>query len=314
MKIFLTGGTGMVGQAILRLSKQHPTLSIFAPTRQQLNLLDRADVRSYLAQENFDAVIHCAAKVGGIKANISDPIGFTVENTLISTHVIEESRRAGIQNLINLGSSCMYPRDYRNPLREEDVLAAPLEPTNEGYALAKITAAKLCQYISEQHVYAYRTFIPCNLYGVGDKFDLENGHMIAAAIVKIYNAVQNNHSDVEIWGDGSARREFLYVDDLAKFILQSIPNLKEMPPFLNMGLGRDYTVKEYFEIIAESAGFAGKFIHKLDAPVGMAHKLMDITKAQSFGWNPETPVGHGIDTVYKYYENVISCGSVQKTG
>jgi GDP-L-fucose synthase len=208
----------------------------------------------------------------------------------------------------------MYPRDYRNPLSEDDILAAPLEPTNEGYALAKITAARLCQYVSEKHGYAYRTFIPCNLYGVGDKFDIENGHMIAAAIVKIFSAHQNGDSDVEIWGDGTVRREFLYVDDLAKFILSSLEKLKDMPSCLNIGLGRDYTVNEYFGMIADAVGFRGKFVHNLNAPVGMNYKLMDITKAKTFGWNPDTSIEQGILTSLKDYENIITCGTLKKTG
>lgn len=300
MKVFLTGGSGMVGRAILRLAPSvAPEYKIFAPSRQELDLLDRVAVRDYIGNGQFDMIIHAGAKVGGIKANISDPVGFMTENILISTHVIEEARRAGVPNLINLGSSCMYPRDYRNPLVEDDVLAAPLEPTNEGYAIAKIAAARLCQYISDMDSrLSYRTFIPCNLYGVGDKYDLENSHMIAAAIMKIHAAHQNGDADVEVWGDGTVRREFLYVDDLAKFILTAETKLANMPPCLNIGLGRDYTVNEYYQMIADVIGFKGKFIHNMNAPVGMTHKLMDISKARAFGWSPDTTVPEGVRLAY----------------
>ena len=289
MKILLTGGTGLLGKSVLRLANIfYPSFDILAPSRQAFNLLDRVSVRRYLSQHQFDAVIHCAAKVGGLKANIDDPIGFMSENILISTHLIEESRLASIPRFINLGSSCMYPRDFKGVLTEETILAAPLEPTNEGYAIAKIAAARLCRYISEKHGLAYRTFIPCNLYGPDDNFDLDNGHMIAAAISKIHMAHRNGDSDVEIWGNGLARREFLYVDDLARFILSSIDRLETYPQDINIGLGHDYTVNEYYQAAADTIGFKGKFTHNMTAPVGMSHKLMDITKAKSVGWTPVT--------------------------
>ncbi len=290
----------MVGSAIQRLAPSiAPDYKICAPTRQELDLLDRGAVCDYIVNGQFDMIIHAGAKVGGIKANISDPVGFMTENILISTHVIEEARRANVPKLINLGSSCMYPRDYRNPLVEDDVLAAPLEPTNEGYAIAKIAAARLCQYISETDCrLSYRTFIPCNLYGVGDKYDLQNSHMIAAAIMKIHAAHNNGDTDVEIWGDGTVRREFVYVDDVAKFILTAEPKLTDMPPCLNIGLGRDYTVNEYYRMIADVIGFKGKFVYNLNAPVGMTHKLMDISKAEGFGWVPETNVLQGVRAAY----------------
>ncbi len=308
MKILLTGGSGMLGKAILRLAPLiAPDIQIVAPTRAELNLLDDFSVRRYLLLNTFDAVIHTAAKVGGIKANISDPIGFMSENILISTQIINHAHQAGIPNFINLGSSCMYPRNYRNPLVEEDILAAPLEPTNEGYAIAKIAASRLCSYVAVRDGLAYKTLIPCNLYGVGDKFDMDQGHMIAAAMMKIHMAHRNGDSDVEIWGDGTVRREFLYVDDLAKFILSNVGNLDKFPPDLNVGLGYDYTVNEYYQAIAEVIGFKGNFIHNLDAPVGMTHKLMDITKAESFGWSPDTALHDGLKETYsgflRYFAN-----------
>jgi GDP-L-fucose synthase len=308
MKILLTGGSGMLGKAILRLGPIiTPDLEIIAPTRNELNLLDPVVVRHYFAANSFDAVIHTAAKVGGIKANMSDPIGFMSENILMSMHTIEHAHRAGIQNFINLGSSCMYPRNHRNPLVEEDILAAPLEPTNEGYAIAKIAASRLCSYISAQHGVAYKTLIPCNLYGTNDNFDMEQGHMIAASMMKIHMAHRNGDSDVEIWGDGTVRREFLYVDDLAKFILSNVGNIHQFPADLNVGLGYDYTVNEYYQAIAEVIGFKGNFVHNLDAPVGMTHKLMDITKAETFGWSPDTILQDGLKETYsgflRYFAN-----------
>ena len=307
MKILLTGGNGMLGRSIIRLASIiKPTLQIIAPSRKELDLLDRASVRRYFLQNSFDMVIHTAAKVGGIKANISDPIGFMTENILISTHVIEAARQAGIKSLINIGSSCMYPRDFKGPLTEEAILAAPLEPTNEGYALAKISAARLCSYISEKHGYAYRTFIPCNLYGPDDNFDLQSGHMIAAAMMKVHSAHRNGDIDVEIWGDGLVRREFVYVDDVARFIIASVDRLQSLPQDLNLGLGRDYSVNEYYQAIADAVGFKGEFTHNLDAPVGMNHKLMDITKAQKFGWVADTNLKEGLHDTYASFLRVFA--------
>jgi len=303
MKILLTGGTGMLGQAIMRLA---PEMNLIAPTRQELNLLDRNAVHDYFLQHQFDAVIHTAAKVGGIKANISDPIGFMTENILISTHVVEEARINNISKLINIGSSCMYPRDFKGALVEESILSAALEPTNEGYAIAKIAASRLCSYISQKHSFAYRTFIPCNLYGPEDNFDIETGHMIAAAMMKIHAAHRNGDTDVEIWGDGNARREFLYVDDVANFILSSIGNLEKLPQDLNLGVGYDLSVNEYYLAIADIIGFKGDFVHNLDKPVGMNHKLMDTSKAKENGWSPNMVLKDGLTETYSSFLRFFS--------
>lgn len=308
MKVLLTGSTGMLGKSILRLAPSiAPHVSFYAPPRSELNLLDRVAVRRYFLQHQCDAVIHCAAKVGGIKANISDPIGFMSENMMIGFHLIEEALHHQIPKLINLGSSCMYPRNFEGELREESILSAPLEPTNEGYAIAKIAAAKLCQYISEQHGFAYRTFIPCNLYGPDDNFDMVTGHMIAAAIAKVHSAHQNGDMDVEIWGDGTARREFLYVDDLATFVLKSLSQLDAMPHYLNLGLGHDLSVNDYYQMIAKVIGFRGRFVHNLNAPTGMTHKLMNLEKSRKFGWNPSMTLDQGIQESYssflRYFAN-----------
>lgn len=302
MRVLLTGGSGMLGSAILRLASiTKPDFKFFAPTRLELNLLDRQSVRHYFQQHKFDIVIHCAAKVGGVQAHIDNPIGFMTENILINTHVIEESLQHDIPKLVNLGSSCMYPRDYKDGLTEEMILDAPLEPTNEGYAISKIAAAKLCQYISEKYGFSYRTFIPCNIYGPNDNFDLNTNHMIPAAIVKTHSAHRNGDSDIEIWGDGMARREFLFVDDVAQFILNSILKLDLMPQNLNIGLGYDLSINDYYHAVAEVIGFKGKFVHNLNKPVGMRYKLMNIDKAKAHGWIPSTPLKKGLGEAYSSY-------------
>ena len=307
MKILLTGSSGMLGSAVLRhASITQPNFQFIAPTRHELNLIDRQSVRHFFQNYKFDAIIHCAAKVGGIKANIDDPIGFMTDNILMSTYFIEEARLHNISKFINLGSSCMYPRDYKAVLTEEMILAAPLEPTNEGYALAKIAAAKLCQYISEKYDFAYRTFIPCNMYGLNDNFDLHTSHMIAAAIVKTHSAHRNGDADIEIWGDGMARREFLFADDVAQFILNSVTKLEAMPQNLNIGLGYDLSINEYYHAVADVIGFKGNFIHNLNTPVGMHNKLMNIDKAKIYGWVPITKLKEGIEKSYASYLRIFS--------
>ena len=303
-KVFVAGGNGMVGNSVLRLQPDlAPDWDVKAPSRHELNLLDKADVDNYFKAHQFDFVINCAARVGGIKANMENQAAFLAENILIGTHLIDGARQAGVPKLLNLGSSCMYPRDYQNPLIEEYVLAAPLEPTNEGYAISKIAAERLCRYISDQFNMTYRTFIPCNLYGPGDNYDPLSSHMVSAAILKVHNAIETDAETVEIWGDGTVRREFIYVEDLAKFMIESYEKLDDMPPCLNVGLDKDYTINECYEKIAEVLGYKGKFTHDLSKPAGMRFKLMDSSKAKQFGWNPDTPLKEGIRIAYEHFLN-----------
>jgi GDP-L-fucose synthase len=302
MKVLLTGGAGMMGQAIQRLAPSlAPSWSIHAPTRQALNLQDRLAVATYMQKNSFDLVVHAAAKVGGIKANMADPVGFMADNMAINLNVIEEARKSGVPKFIFMGSSCMYPRNHRNPLVEDDILQAPLEPTNEGYALSKIAGTRLCDYISAQYGLAYKTFIPCNLYGLNDHFDPINGHLVSAVILKIHTAMENGDTNVEIWGDGTARREFMFVDDIAEFILTCPNRLADMPACLNTGLGIDYSVNDYYQNIAGIVGYQGTFTHNLNAPTGMQQKLMDSSKAKPYGWNPKTSLLDGLKQTYDYF-------------
>lgn len=297
MKVLLTGGTGMLGRAIQRLAST--AMDISAPSHAELDLTNRMALRTYLKNHSFDLVIHTAAKVGGIKANIDDMAGFLTENILINTHIIDESFRAGIKNLINFGSSCMYPRDYKSPLREDDILSAPLEPTNEGYAIAKISGAKLCTYLSNQHGVNYKTLIPCNLYGPNDNFDPATSHLLPAAILKTKSAIETNAPTIEIWGDGTARREFVYVDDVAAFSLDITRKLETIPPILNIGAGSDITVNDCYHIIADTLGYTGNFTHNLSDPKGMSHKLMDSSLAEQYGWNPSTDLEVGVRKTFE---------------
>ena len=305
-KILITGSNGMVGRNIVEFEKSI-NYTLLTPNSSELNLLDRKSVDDYIKQYNPDIVIHCAGIVGGIQANMANPVKFLVDNTQMGLNIIMVSQEAGIKRFINMSSSCMYPREAINPLGEELILKGELEPTNEGYALAKITATRLCEYINrEDEEYQYKTVIPCNLYGKYDKFDPKHSHMLPAVIKKIHEAKEANE-DSDIWGSGEARREFMYAEDLADLIYYALENFEKMPQNINVGLGHDYTINEYYEAIAKIIGFKGKFIHDLTKPIGMKQKLIDDSKLKEFGWSYKTSLEDGIKKIYEYYlEEVIN--------
>lgn len=296
MRVLITGANGMVGSSFVRgLEAQHPDWILLTPSRLELDLSQQDAVANYFKDHSpIDLVIHAASRVGGIKANSDDLAGFLVDNLKISLNVIDAAHRNNIPRLINLGSSCMYPRDFGRAITEEDILAAPLEPTNEGYAIAKIAAYKLCTYLSKQYGCAYKTFIPCNLYGPNDRYDLEQGHVLASVILKVTNAIKNGQSNVEIWGTGTVRREFVYVDDLTGFIINQIPHLDTLPDALNIGAGDDITINDLYRTASMALGYTGTFTHNTDKPDGMTHKLMDCSKAKTLGWAPQTTLADGI--------------------
>lgn len=300
-RILLTGGRGMVGQNIL----EHPAASkweFVAPTSQQLDLTDFSATRKFVADLRPEVVIHSAGRVGGIQANIAHPVDFLVTNIDLGRNVILAAREAGVNKLLNLSSSCMYPRNAPNPLGEDLVLKGELEPTNEGYAIAKIFATRLCEYINrETSGLHYKTLIPCNLYGRHDKFSPKHSHLIPAIIHKVHQAKVGNHTEVDIWGDGSARREFMYAGDLADAVLRALEDFDQMPDLINIGLGRDYSINEYYAAAAQVVGWQGKFVHDTTKPVGMKQKLVDIGRQRAWGWMPTTALHEGINKAYHYY-------------
>jgi GDP-L-fucose synthase len=304
MRILLTGGSGMVGRNL----REHPLASQFeisAPASSELNLLNRDAVAQYIQELRPHLVIHAAGKVGGIQANMADPVGFLVDNSLMGIHVIQEAARAGVNHCVNLASSCIYPRHAANPLHENQILTGELEPTNEGYALAKISAVRLCEYIRQvDSTKAYTSLIPCNLYGRYDKFDPANSHMIPAVIRKIHEAREAGLPSVEIWGDGEARREFMYSGDLADCVFTVVEKMladESIPPLMNVGIGVDYSINEYYQAVAEVIGFKGSFSHDLDKPVGMRQKLIDSSQIHGIGWSANTSLHAGIEKTYEYF-------------
>lgn len=301
MKIFLTGSSGMVGKNILEggtcLNNEW-----FCPSHSELDLLNYAHVEAALHNFQPDLIIHAAGVVGGIQANIKEPVRFFYDNLEIGKNVVWAAKKLGIKKILNLSSSCMYPKDKDTMLVEEDILTGSIELTNEGYALAKIVVAKLCAFISNEFKdLHYKTLIPCNLYGRWDKFDLSHGHMIPAVIKKIHEAVKNNSNTVEIWGDGTARREFMYAADLADFILFAADNFEKLPNMINVGLGHDFSILEYYKQIAKVVGFKGDFSFNLTKPIGMKRKLIDVSKSNRLGWTAKTSLKDGLEKTYNFF-------------
>jgi len=296
----------MVGKNIL----EHPgagKYEFFAPPSSELNLFDFEAVKAYIAKVGPDFIIHAAGRVGGIHANMANPVEFLLENLDMGRNVVWAARQCGVKKLLNLGSSCMYPRNAPAPLNEQMVLQGEFEPTNEGYGLAKVTVSRLASYISRQSPeFSYKTLIPCNLYGRWDKFAPEHSHLIPAVIRKLHLARLKGEKNVEIWGDGKARREFMYAGDMADCIHRAITNFEQLPELMNAGVGADHSVKDYYTTVAEIVGYQGSFTHDLSKPVGMVRKLVDVSRMTAWGWKPATALRDGIAASYEFFKS--SCG------
>lgn len=280
---------------------------IIAPTSAELDLRDYRAVFDAIECFQPDIVVHAAGKVGGIQANIREPVSFLLDNLDMGRNIVWASRNLGIKHLLNLGSSCMYPRDAINPLHEEKVLQGKLEPTNEGYALAKVVVARLCEYIGvQQPEFKYKTLIPCNIFGRYDKFDPQLSHMVPSIIHKLHQAKEEGRQFVDIWGDGNARREFMYAGDLADCIWVAVQKFDTLPKTMNVGLGSDLTVNEYYAVAARVVGYRGGFKHDLSKPVGMRRKLVSVERASAWGWQAPTPLEQGLERTYAYYLEEIN--------
>ena len=300
-RLFLTGGNGMVGRN-LREAPGIEEWHVLAPSRSQLDLLDAQAVRDWLERHRPDAVVHAAGVVGGIQANLDAPWRFLDENARIGLNVIGACRDMRVPVLINLSSSCVYPADLGRDLSEEQILTGRLEPSNEGYALAKIMAMRLVELARRQDPgLQWCSLVPCNLYGPHDHFAPERSHLLAAIIHKLHRARIDNSNRVEIWGDGEARREFMYAPDLAQAILRALRDPGRLPEVMNIGPGVDHTINDYYCLAAEIIGWEGHFIHDPDRPVGMRQKLLSIRRQQDWGWMPATPLDRGIAATYEHY-------------
>lgn len=302
MKIFLTGGTGMVGRNFLE-HRNASKYNICSPTRKELDLLDKSEVYQFIKNNKPDLIVHAAGTVGGIHANILNPINFLSNNAYMGLNVLTAANELGINDLINVGSSCMYPKAAPNPLTEGSILQGELEPTNEGYAISKILSTRLCEYINtENNQRRYKTIIPCNLFGRYDQFDPKKSHLLAAIIKKISDAKDHGKDFVTIWGDGKARREFMDVSILIDFLYFGIENLKSLPQNINIGLGYDYSVTEYYNLVAKELNYDGKFEYDHSQPSGMKQKLVDISKLKKLNWKPSKSFADSIKEACLFYK------------
>lgn len=302
MKVVVTGAAGMLGTALTQHVSKISEHDVVGVTRSDLDLRDPDSLKSFLAYHKPDVLIHAAAKVGGIQANIKSPFEFLAANLSMDTNVVQTCIDLGVRNVLYTGSSCMYPRDFRQPLTEKDILGAPLEPTNEGYAIAKIAGSRLCEYASSSFGLNYKTLIPSNLYGPGDNFNPQSSHLIASVIRKVHEAKRDSRKFLEVWGSGSARREFTYIGDLAGWIAENLENIGNFPSLLNLGLGKDYSIDEFYQAAMKVIDYEVPLVHDESKPEGMRARLMDSKTARSqFGWNPATDIQEGISRTYDWF-------------
>jgi GDP-L-fucose synthase len=298
-RVWVAGHRGMAGSAIVRRLERE-NCQIVTVTRAELDLLRQADVHAWLAGDRIDAVFLAAATVGGILANSTRPADFLYENLVIETNIIHAAKDAGVKKLLFLGSSCIYPRMAEQPMREEALLTGPLEPTNEWYAIAKIAGIKMCAAFRRQYGCDFVSVMPTNLYGPGDRYDAEGGHVVAALIMKIHAAKEAGRSTVELWGSGTPRREFLFSGDLADACVFVMKNYSG-EPFLNVGTGREMTILELAESIARIVGWNGTFTFDRSKPDGMPRKVMDVSRLSGLGWTAPTDFETGMKEAYSWY-------------
>lgn len=309
LKVLITGGAGMLGRALTDGWRAgRPRDVVFSLNRGDGDLRDESVTREILGSIRPDLVLHSAARVGGIAANIASPVEYLSDNLRIDSNVINAARASGVSKLVYFGSSCMYPADHRQPLVEDDMMAGPLERTNEGYAIAKIAGSRLCHFTSLQYGLHYRTLIPSNLYGPHDHFGSSSSHLVAAAITKAHQAKLHQRDTVDVWGDGTARREFTYVGDLADYLVQHVDQLEDWPAAMNVGIGRDYAVADFYRKALMTVGHEARLDFDDSKPAGMKQKLMDSTVARRHGWDPQTDIEQGMRLAY---DSALASGQLE---
>ncbi|HEY8887351.1 MAG TPA: GDP-L-fucose synthase [Gallionella sp.] len=309
-KIYIAGHRGLAGSAIVRELQRQGYTNLVTRTHAELDLEDAVATQRFFEQEKPELVFLAAAKVGGILANNSYPVDFLMSNLLVEASVCRAAHRAQVKRLIFLGSSCIYPRDCPQPIREEYLLTGPLEATNRPYALAKIAGVEMCWSYNRQYGTKWLAAMPTNLYGPGDNYDLNNSHVLPALIRKMHEAKVSGAAEVVLWGSGKPKREFLYVDDLANALVY-LATLDEQHynalvapsqcPLINVGAGTDLTIRELAETVAEVVGYKGKFVQDTSKPDGTMRKVMDVSKIQNLGWKAKTGLRDGIQLTYKVF-------------
>lgn len=303
IKIYIAGHKGLVGSAIVRRLKKAGYNNLIHRTHKELDLINQKEVDNFFCKARPEWVFLAAAKVGGIMANIKHPAEFLYENLMIECNIINSAYKFDVEKLLFLGSSCVYPRECSQPMKEEYLLDGKLEPTNEGYALAKIAGLRLCEYYNKQYNKNFISLVPSNVYGIGDNFDLNNSHVMAALIRKFYEAKVKKLPFVKVLGTGKAKREFLYVDDLAEACLYFMENYnaEELLPFINIGTGKDISIKKLAELIKDIVGYEGEIIWDTSKPDGMPRKVVDITVVNKLGWQAKVSLEEGIRKTYTWF-------------
>ncbi|MDD9908782.1 MAG: GDP-L-fucose synthase [Ahrensia sp.] len=302
-RILVTGHRGMVGSAIVR-RLQREDCTILTATRQEVDLIDQSQVNAFMHKAKPDAVVHAAAKVGGIFANDTYPAEFLYENILSSANVIHAAHQASVGKFVYLGSSCVYPKYAPQPLTEDSLLSGPLEPTNEWYAVAKISGIKMCQAYRRQYGDDFISVMPPNLYGPNDNFDLKNSHVLPALIRKFHEAKAADAPQVEMWGTGTPKREFLHVDDLADGVVFALKRYSD-EEFVNIGAGSDIEIRSLAKLISEIVGYSGAIVLDSSKPDGTPRKIMDSTTFHGMGWKPSMTLREGIESTYQWYLNTL---------
>ena len=308
-RIYIAGHNGLVGSAIVRQLKERGFLNLIMRSHKELDLIDQNQVQVFFKKEKPDYVILAAAKVGGIHANNSYPADFIYKNIMIESNVINSAYENKVRRLLFLGSTCIYPKAAEQPMQEDALLTNILEPTNEPYAIAKIAGIKLCESYNRQYNTDFRSVMPTNLYGINDNFHPKNSHVIPALIQRFHQAKINNDPEVVVWGTGDAMREFLYVDDMAQaslFVLELDEqiykaNTKPMLSHINVGTGKDLTIREMVEIMKKVVGYKGKLVFDNTKPDGAARKLIDISRLSSLGWEYSVDLKEGLEKTYEWY-------------
>ncbi|TDX26938.1 GDP-L-fucose synthase [Modicisalibacter xianhensis] len=324
--VFVAGHRGMVGSAIVRQLSEKGYRRIVTATRDELDLTDQAAVRAFFQRQHIDHVYLAAAKVGGILANNSYPADFITDNLRIELNVIQASHESDVERLLFLGSSCIYPKHAPQPMREEDLLTGPLEPTNEPYAIAKIAGIKLCESYNRQHDRDFRSVMPTNLFGPGDNFHPDNSHVIPALMRRFHEAIEAGAEEMVVWGSGTPQREFLHVDDMAEasiFVMEMScedyrSSTSPMCSHINVGTGKDCTIRELAETMARVTGYRGRLVFDTTKPDGTPRKLLDVSRLNALGWSACIPLEAGLKSTYAWYrknkhnsershENTVAC-------
>lgn len=308
-KVYVTGHRGMVGSAILRRLATREGIELVTRSHAELDLTDQSAVRAFMEAERPDSVILAAAKVGGIHANATYPAEFIYQNLMIQNNVIHQAYEAGVERLLFLGSSCVYPRAVPQPMREDALLTGVLESTNEPYAIAKIAGIKMCESYNRQYGVDYRSVMPTNLFGAGDSFHPENSHVLPALLRRFHEAARDGTEEVVVWGSGTPRREFLYVDDMAEasLFVMDLPkeiyeaNTRPMLSHINVGTGEDISIAELAQAIARVTGFGGRIVYDTSKSDGTPRKLMDVSRLTDMGWKAHMPFEDALQATYQWY-------------